>query len=129
MEFVVLVDECRASRILARAVFEELGCTVYEAGSVEEANAHVASKPVSLVVAAPRVGQTDYLKELRVSSHRPEIPFVFMALPEDVGTIRKLDDKIHDGYILRPVTKLRALDKLTELFPARASEPTRQRTG
>lgn len=129
MEFVVLIDECRASRILARAVFEELGCTVYEASSAAQADALVSSKPVSLVVAPPRVGSVDYLAELRRSSHRPEIPFVFMALPQEVAQIKLFYTEKHDGYILRPVTKLRALDKLAQLFPDRVQQPSRARAG
>jgi len=106
---VLVVDDDPSIRLLCRVNLELDGCTVLEAGGLNEARELLSASPVDVVLLDVHVGRDDgreLLRELRRTS--PGTPVAFLTGSVDRGALES-DTERADAVIPKPFR----LDELT----------------
>jgi CheY-like chemotaxis protein len=117
MTGVLIVDQSQANRVLCRGVLESLGYLVFEAATTKEAIEQLNLRPIDLIFADFETDGSKLLSQVRTSSHQTALPVLFMCCPGVVPSMKVISRDSFEGYVVKPVTKLRLQDTLSELFP------------
>jgi DNA-binding response OmpR family regulator len=118
---VLVVDDDPSIRLLCRVNLELDGCTVLEAGGLNEARELLSKASVDVVLLDVHVGRDDgreLLRELRRSS--PGTPVAFLTGSADRGTLESETERA-DAMIPKPF-RLDQLISTVKQLAGRSSE-------
>ncbi len=124
---ILVVDDDPETRLLVRRVLEKTGYEVSEAGTGEDAVAHLAAMPVDLLIVDKHLPKMDGLAVASQARAKfPALPIVVItAVPEHAFRVPAGVDL----YLSKPFKSLEALQKgVAEAFELRRTALQRQET-
>lgn len=124
-ELIVVAEDSAPNRNILVHLLKKLDYEVKEFENGKAAWEFVnGEKPENLTaiisdIMMPEMDGLEFLRHVREQSHVKEIPFILVTAISDRDHIMEAKELNVNGYILKPVTFQRVIQKLKQLFPDR----------
>lgn len=123
-ETILIAEDSTANRKILALLLEKAGYFVISCEDGKEAWEALQSTTENVVavisdVMMPNMDGLQLLKQVRANEKFKDLPFVLITAVSERDHIIQAKGLRVNGYILKPVTFPRVVDKLKELFPSK----------
>ena len=122
-ECVIVVEDSRPNRVILSTTLRDFGYKVIEAEDGQQAWEKVTGEDSPKLVAVfsdiimPKLDGIELLRKIRGDEKYKDIPFFIVSAVTDVNYIKEASGLKVNGYLLKPISRDKILQKLKQFFP------------